>query len=199
MVFIRMFNVILPWDHESNRTLGKPEPYESLDCGPFPTVLDVPLKTQERYSRNVSAETNDSNARANAPDDAEGVTYNCRGHGALLFLPHGGRRTDNTHTKVFEDYIRDHVASWFTWAQKNRRGVERMEDLILVSGCTLVSSWAAAAFVYNTKEARISLARRTFNNGGECFVWGNIRGDVEYHDSDINPQNPPTTLDQTPP
>ena len=68
-VFIRMFNVILPWDHESNRTLGKPEPYESLDCGPFPTVLDVPLKTQERYSRNVSAETNDSNARANAPDE----------------------------------------------------------------------------------------------------------------------------------
>jgi hypothetical protein len=36
-------------------------------------------------------------------------------------------------------------------------------------------------------EAKVSLARRTLNNGGECFVWGNIRGAVEYHDSDINP------------
>ena len=93
-----------------------------------------------------------------------------------------------------------------------------MEDLVLVSGCTLVSSWAAAAFVYSTMEARISLARRTLgsHNGGECFVWGNIRGAVEYHDSDINSvrpsgivtrhalmflflyekQNPPTTSDQ---
>src|SRR6266403_504850 len=122
---------------------------------------------------------------------AEGVTYNCRGHGALLFLPHGGRRADIIHTKVFEDYIRDHVVSWFTWAQKNRQGVERMEDLVLVSGCTLVSSWAAAAFVYNTMEAKVSLARGTLNNGGESFVWGNIRGAVEYHDSDINPVRSP--------
>jgi hypothetical protein len=91
-----------------------------------------------------------------------------------------------------------------------------MEDLILVSGCTLVSSWAAAAFVYNTMEAKISLARRTLGNGGECFVWGNNRGAVEYHDGNINPvrsldifystcaylfilyekQNPSTTPDQ---
>ena len=94
---------------------------------------------------------------------------------------------DIIRTKAFEDYIRDNVISWFTWAQKNQQGVERMEDLILVSGCTLVSSWAAAAFVYNTMEAKISLARRTLSYGGECFVWSNIRGAVEYHDSNINP------------
>jgi hypothetical protein len=88
---------------------------------------------------------------------------------------------------VFEDYIRANVVSWFTWAQKNRQDVERMEDLVLVSGCTLVSSWAAAAFVYNTMDAKISLARRTLNKGRESFVWGNIRGAVEHHDSDINP------------
>lgn len=68
-VFIRMFNVILPWDDESNKTLGEPEPYESLDCGPFTKVLDVPLKTQDHYSRSVSIETNDSNAQARVPDE----------------------------------------------------------------------------------------------------------------------------------
>jgi hypothetical protein len=49
------------------------------------------------------------------------------------------------------------------------------EDLILVSGCTLVPSFAASAFMYNTVEAKISLARRTLSNGGECLTWGNIR------------------------
>ena len=91
-----------------------------------------------------------------------------------------------------------------------------MEDLILVSGCTLFSSWAAAAFVVGTAEAKISPARRTLSDGGECFVWGNIRGAVERHDGNINPvrslrivylactdfsfscekQNPPATPDQ---
>ena len=28
--FIRMFNVTLPWHHQSNRTLGDPEPYDTL-------------------------------------------------------------------------------------------------------------------------------------------------------------------------
>jgi hypothetical protein len=68
-VFIRMFNVILPWDHESNKTLGEPEPYESLDCGPITTTLDVPFKTQEHHSRDVSIETNDNNMQANVPDE----------------------------------------------------------------------------------------------------------------------------------
>ena len=124
----------------------------------------------------------------------EGATYKCRGHGALLYLPYGGRRSDIIiRTKVFEDYIRDHVVSWFTWAQKNQHGVERMEDLILVSGCTLVSSWAAAAVVYNrdTMDAEISLAKRTLSNGRECFVWSNIKGAVEYHDSIISPVRSP--------
>ena len=71
-----------------------------------------------------------------------------------MSLPHGGHREDVIRTKVFEDYIRDHVVSWFNWAQKNKLGVERMEDLILVTGCTLVTSWAAAAFEDNTIEAR---------------------------------------------
>ena len=36
--FVRMFNVMLPWDYPSNRTLVNPESYESLDCGRFNTL-----------------------------------------------------------------------------------------------------------------------------------------------------------------
>ena len=79
------------------------------------------------------------------------------------------------------------MVSWFNWAQKNKLGVERMEDLILVTGCTLVTSWAVAAFVDNNMEAEISLASRALGNGGARFVWSNIRGPVEYRNSRYDP------------
>ena len=107
--------------------------------------------------------------------------------GALLSLPNGGHRQDVIRTKVFEDYIRDHVDEWFNWAQINKLDVERMQDLILVTGCTMVTSWAAAAFADSTPEAEISLASRSLNNVGASFVWGNVRGRVSYHNSCFDP------------
>ena len=121
----------------------------------------------------------------------EGVTYKFRNCGALLSLPNGGHHEDVIRAQVFEDYIRDYVDSWFTWAQKNRLGVERVADLILVSGCTLVTSWAAAASVDDTMDAEISLASRALSNGGASFVWSNTRGRVLYHNSHFEPVRPP--------
>ena len=46
-----MFNVMLPWDHPSNRTLGNPDSFESLDCGPFADTLGGDLDRVELYSR----------------------------------------------------------------------------------------------------------------------------------------------------
>ena len=100
-----------------------------------------------------------------------------------MSLPNGGHREEVIHTEVFKDYIRDHVVSWFTWAQKNKLGVERMEDLILVSSCALVTSWAATTFVDSNIEAEIFPASRALGNGGASFVWSKIRGPVEYRNS----------------
>jgi hypothetical protein len=105
-----------------------------------------------------------------------------------LSLPHGGYRTDLIRKKAFELYIKNHVVSWFTWAQDNQLGVERIEELILVSGYTLATSWAVAAFVDNTMEAEISLASTTLgNNGGASFVWSNLQGPVRYNNSRFDP------------
>jgi len=67
------------------------------------------------------------------------------------------------------------VVSWFTWAQNNKLGVERLEDLILVSGLTLVTSWAAAVFMDNNMEAEITLTSRTRSDGGASFVGERFR------------------------
>jgi hypothetical protein len=123
----------------------------------------------------------------------EGVTYRCRyRRGALLSLPHGGHRRDIIRKKAFEDYIRNHVVSWFTWAQENQLGVERIEELILVSGCTLATSWAVVAFVDNTMEAEVSLTSSTLgDNAGATFVWSNTQGPVRYSNSHFDPVSLP--------
>ena len=116
----------------------------------------------------------------------EGVTYKCKGRGALLSLPRGGHREDAIHTKVFEKYIRDNVANWFNWSRDIGLPVERMEDIVLVYGCTMVTSWAAAAFDDYAADAQVSLRSKTANNGGTNFIWSNIRGTVEFHNSQLD-------------
>jgi hypothetical protein len=124
----------------------------------------------------------------------ESVTYRFRNRGALLSLPNGGHHEDVIRAQPFEDYIQDNVDSWFTWAQKNRLDVKRVEELILVSGCTLVTSWAAATFVDDAMDAEISLVSRTFDNGGASFVWSNIRGSVLYHNRRFEPVRFPSCV-----
>jgi hypothetical protein len=67
--FIRMFNVMLPWSHESNRKLGEPEPYESLDCGPFVNTLKRQFDRVKYCSRYVSTETNAGNSQTMTSDE----------------------------------------------------------------------------------------------------------------------------------
>ena len=130
---------------------------------------------------------------------AEGITCKCKGRGALLSLPNGGCSNDVIRTKAFEDYIRDNVVRWFTWAQNNKLGVGKLEDLILVSGCTLVTSWAAATFVDDTSssDAKISLASKPLNNGGPNFVWSNKQGSVMFHNSQFDPVRSPVYVYST--
>jgi hypothetical protein len=102
-----------------------------------------------------------------------------------LFLPRGGHREDAIHIKVFEKYIRDHVVNWFNWSRDIGLPVERMEDIVFVYGCTMVTSWAAAAFDDYAADAQVSLTSGTVNNGGTSFIWSNIRGTVEFHNSQL--------------
>ncbi|KAI0270894.1 hypothetical protein BGY98DRAFT_1100565 [Russula aff. rugulosa BPL654] len=171
--FIRMFNVMLPWSHDSNRTLGEPEPYQSLDCGRFANTFKRQFDRVKYCSRHVSAETNACNGHIMTPEECHVYVPESR---STFVSSKRGHHEDVIRAQAFQDYIQDYADSWFTWARKNRLAVERVEDLILVSGCTLVTSWAAAAFVDNTIEAEISLTSRTLSNVRTSFVWGNVRG-----------------------
>ena len=117
----------------------------------------------------------------------EGVTYICRGPGAFLSLPCGGFREDAIHKRIFRERIRNSADSWFNWSRNADLPVDRMDDLILVTGCTLVTSYASAVFDDLDSDAQISLVSRPLNNGGASFVWSDISGTIEYRDSQLNP------------
>jgi len=187
--FYRMFNVTLPSNDPSNNKLGKPDDYTPLDCGPFVNIREAAMTKGDYCSRYVSIESRGDNVTARDPSDAEGNKYECRGQGALLSLSHDGHRKDVIRTKTFENYLRGNVAQWFAWSQRNELGVERMEDLILVSGCTLVTSWAVVAFVDPSMKTDISLAVQP-SKGGARFTWSNIHGIVAYHNSHSGPDPP---------
>jgi hypothetical protein len=120
-----------------------------------------------------------------------GQMYQCRNQhrGALLSLPHKGHRKDIIHKKVFENYIRDNVENWFRWSKEMMLPVENMEDLILVTGCTLVTSWAVAAFdgqmSVDSDAMTISLEARKSDGGGAQYFWRNIRGNVDFRNSPV--------------
>jgi hypothetical protein len=104
-----------------------------------------------------------------------------------LSLPHGARSEDVIRTKLFEDYIRDNVDSWLRWSKKEGLPVENMEDLILVTGCTLAKSWAVAAFDGTLSRAEdattISLSKKS-DGCEEKFVWRNMHGKVAHNHRD---------------
>lgn len=64
-----------------------------------------------------------------------------------------------------------------------------MEDIILVSGCTLVTAWAAGAFVDNNLDSDITLECQPLSDSGATFQWRFSRGtgqSVAYHNSQEN-------------
>jgi hypothetical protein len=68
-----------------------------------------------------------------------------------------------------------------------------MEDLILVTGCTLVTSWGIVAFPDKTQDAAVSLASRAVDGGGASFDWRQVRPGVECQNSyqgSVRPRSP---------
>lgn len=65
--FIRMFNVTLPWDDDSNKAFGEPHAYDSLRLSNF-KISQERVDQIDHYSRRVIREENAGNTEALSPD-----------------------------------------------------------------------------------------------------------------------------------
>ena len=99
------------------------------------------------------------------------ASFKCseRKQGAFLYLPFYGNTTDTVRTKAYETYIRKHCDSWIEFAISNDFDVQ-LEDIILVTGCDLTSSWAMATFV-DSSDLKINLRVHASANESATFQW----------------------------
>ncbi|KAI9456373.1 hypothetical protein BJY52DRAFT_1276518, partial [Lactarius psammicola] len=167
--FNRMFNALLP-ANDRTQTYGVPEGFAPLNTGPFTNIRTLLLFHGDYCSNTVTVDHGDWRHAA-GPDEGTSASFKCsrRNNGAFLSLPFNGVSEDAMRTKAFETYIRKHCDSWLEFAWANDIDV-RLEDIILVTGCDLTSSWAMAAFV-NPLDLEISLNVRPTEAGSARFQW----------------------------
>jgi hypothetical protein len=168
--FLRMFNALLPAD-DDKQVYGVPEGFAPLHMGPFHNIRTIHLSQGDYCSHTVTVDHGDRGHQANGPDEAASASFRCRRSksGAFLSLPFNCESVDAIRTKAFEIYTRKHCDSWLEFAIANDHDV-RLEDIILVTGCDLTSSWAMAAFV-NPSNPEISLGVRVSEAGIASFQW----------------------------
>ena len=76
--------------------------------------------------------------------------------GAVLCLPIQAKREDTVARTTFGKWIIKHIDRWFAWARHLELAVDRMEDIILVTGTHRTRSCTNVAFPGGQEDAQAS-------------------------------------------
>ncbi|KAH9041558.1 hypothetical protein EDB85DRAFT_2271805 [Lactarius pseudohatsudake] len=151
--FHRLFNVLLPAKHPSHRK-GVPEYHEQLNVEDH--IIHGTLSPHNFCSTCVALGP-ESDRQADGPQNEGEVSFLCRmNQGAVLCLPIKAKKEDTVAIKRFGKWMIKHIDTWFAWAQQLELGVDRMEDIILVTGTHRTRSCTNVAFPGGREDARVS-------------------------------------------
>ncbi|KAI0289863.1 hypothetical protein BC826DRAFT_970762 [Russula brevipes] len=168
--FHRLFNALLPADHPSHQNFGVPEHHKPLQPKSPAHITSEALAPGNFCSTNV-VETSRQGVFAPGPD-FEQISYSCsKEQGAILSLPVPARSYDTIAQGDFGKWIVTHIDCWFAFTRTLGLGIQRMEDIVLVTGCHLTRSWANIAFLQGRGEARVSFGAQVtdVSNIEWCF------------------------------
>ena len=76
--------------------------------------------------------------------------------GAVLCLPMKAKKEDTLARTKFGKWMIRHIDCWFAWARQLELEVDRMEDIILVTGTHRTRSCANVAFPGGQQDAQVS-------------------------------------------
>ena len=111
------------------------------------------------------------------PDDEAPLTFSCsRKKGALLYIPLLSERHDTVARGNFGEWMLENIDACFKVAEDLGYGVDRMEDIILVTGCHLAKSWVSAVFSDSREASEVSFGVRVSGNSGVHFDERNANG-----------------------
>ncbi len=77
--------------------------------------------------------------------------------GAVICLPMQATGKDTVASADFGRWIVKHIDCWFAWARERGLRVDRMEDVILVTGTHRTRSCTNVAFPGGRRDAQVSL------------------------------------------
>ncbi|KAI9463776.1 hypothetical protein F5148DRAFT_1211092 [Russula earlei] len=118
-------------------------------------------------SKNVTKVDRGLNIHALGPDDGTQITISCSGRlGASISLPFPADSEDTIAHGDFSRWIIKNIDDCMRLADDLGWGVNRMEDIILVTGCHLAKSWANAAFSETRGGAEVSFSIRVSGHSG---------------------------------
>jgi hypothetical protein len=99
------------------------------------------------------------------PDDDTQVTFSCAGkQGALLYLPFQAEREDTVAFGDFGKWIIKNIYDCMRLVEERGLGVNRMEDIILVTGRHLARSWVRAVFSESRGGAEVSFIAQVYRD-----------------------------------
>jgi len=87
----------------------------------------------------------------------------------LLYLPFQAERQDTVARGDFGEWILQNIDVCFKVAEDLGCGLNRVEDIILVTGLHRARSWVNVAFSENRVGAQVSFGVRVFGNSGVHF------------------------------
>ncbi|KAH9035128.1 hypothetical protein EDB83DRAFT_2415936 [Lactarius deliciosus] len=155
--FHRLFNALLPADDPSHENLGVPEYHSQLTLRMREHIITSTLSPNNFCSARVASESS-SRILATGPDSPAEVAFSCRGkQGAVLSLPIQARCRNTLALGQFGEWITKHIDCWFAWARHLGLGIDRMEDIILVTGTHRTRSWTNVAFPGGPEDGQVSL------------------------------------------
>ena len=116
-----------------------------------------------------------------SPDDFREISIENSGRrrGAVLSLPVNARREDTLAQSAFGEWIVKHIDNLFAFSRELQLGIERMDEIILVTGCDCARSWTNVAFLGGQVNAKGSYGVRTVE--GIQFSSGHVPGGVLSH------------------
>ena len=93
-----------------------------------------------------------------------------------MYLPLLSQRHDTVARGDFGEWILENIGACFKVAEDLGYGVERMEDIILVTGCHLAKSWVSVAFSDSRRGSGVSFGVRVSGSSGVRFDERNVNG-----------------------
>ena len=171
--FHRLFNILLPADDPSHQNFGVPDNHKPFKPNVSKHIISGVLCPDNFCSAGVTLESDEYGPFATRlprcttqmscdsyslrPRDPGEVSFSCRGkQGALLCLPIQAKREDTVLRDGFGKWMIAHIDLWFAWIRQKGLKVDRMEDIILVTGTDVTRSWANVAFLGGQADARVS-------------------------------------------